>query len=345
MIYRAALTVSAARIWLEKRTHILNKPASAEQVAELKKKLRNHQYRSEFEKDLQAAFLQQPHRATTLINCENSSGDHLINCRNCYLCFYCSNLEDCAYALFSPGENKDCADIVYTPQAELVYESISPVSCYHSAFLSHSWDNKFCYYLMECFYSEHLFGCIGLKKEKHCILNKKYSKEDYFALLARIINHMNETGEWGEFFPHSLSPYAYNETIAMDFFPLEESIAKGRGYRWKPLDSANFRPGTFEMPDHTDSLGIDICKETLCCRKTGKNYKIIPAEFKLYQKLDVPLPILCPDERYRRRFLRRNKPKLYKRTCPISKEIITSSYAPERPEIVVSEKEFISLLY
>ena len=35
-------------------------------------------------------------------------------------------------------------------------------------------------------------------------------------------------GEWGEFFPSSLSPFGYNETVAQEYFPMtrEEVIGK-----------------------------------------------------------------------------------------------------------------------
>jgi hypothetical protein len=50
-------------------------------------------------------------------------------------------------------------------------------------------------------------------------LNKKYSKEDYETLLPKIIDHMKKTGEWGEFFPMEISPFKYEETKAVDYFP------------------------------------------------------------------------------------------------------------------------------
>ena len=37
---------------------------------------------------------------------------------------------------------------------------------------------------------------------------------------------MKSTGEWGEFFPHELSPFGYNETVAQEYFPLNEAQAK-----------------------------------------------------------------------------------------------------------------------
>ncbi len=53
-----------------------------------------------------------------------------------------------------------------------------------------------------------------------------------FLFYEKIIKHMNEmpyrdkTGKeyrYGEFFPPEFSPFAYNETMAFDFFPLKRA--------------------------------------------------------------------------------------------------------------------------
>ena len=39
---------------------------------------------------------------------------------------------------------------------------------------------------------------------------------------------MMKTGEWGEFFPSSLSPFGYNETVAQEHFPMSrEEVLNG----------------------------------------------------------------------------------------------------------------------
>ena len=43
---------------------------------------------------------------------------------------------------------------------------------------------------------------------------------------------MRSTGEWGEFFPHELSPFGYNETVAQEYFPMTEGEVKSRGWNW-----------------------------------------------------------------------------------------------------------------
>ncbi len=69
--------------------------------------------------------------------------------------------------------------------------------------------------------SSNCFLCVNLENKKYCILNKQYSKEEYEVLVPQIIEHMQKTGEWGEFFPVCLSPFGYNETVAQEHFKLD----------------------------------------------------------------------------------------------------------------------------
>jgi len=50
---------------------------------------------------------------------------------------------------------------------------------------------------------------------------------------------MRSTGEWGEFFPHELSPFGYNETVAQEYFPLTEEEVKNMPEfsEWRNRDS------------------------------------------------------------------------------------------------------------
>jgi hypothetical protein len=41
--------------------------------------------------------------------------------------------------------------------------------------------------------SSNLFGCIGLRGKEYCILNKQYTKEEYEALVPKIIEKMKES--------------------------------------------------------------------------------------------------------------------------------------------------------
>ena len=61
--------------------------------------------------------------------------------------------------------------------------------------------------------------------QDYCILNKQYTKLDYETTVAKLIQHMIDTGEWGSFQPASMSLYGYNETVANEYFPLEKEEA------------------------------------------------------------------------------------------------------------------------
>ncbi|MDR2189932.1 MAG: hypothetical protein LBP53_01790 [Candidatus Peribacteria bacterium] len=73
--------------------------------------------------------------------------------------------------------------------------------------------------------SSNLFGCIGLRGKEYYILNKQYTKEKYEELVPKIIEKMKADEEWGEYFPASISPFGYNETLANEYFPLTEETS------------------------------------------------------------------------------------------------------------------------
>lgn len=70
-------------------------------------------------------------------------------------------------------------------------------------------------YVENCHSSRDLFGCSGIRHGKYCILNKEYSKKEYFKLKDKLIEHMKKTEEWGEYFPSKMSHFGYNETIVL----------------------------------------------------------------------------------------------------------------------------------
>jgi hypothetical protein len=43
--------------------------------------------------------------------------------------------------------------------------------------------------------------------------------------VPQIIERMMQDGEWGEFFPATMSPFGYNETVANEYYPLSKSEA------------------------------------------------------------------------------------------------------------------------
>ena len=180
-----------------------------------------------------------------------------------------------------------------------------------------------------------------LRKEQYCIFNKQYSKEDYFILRDRIIQHMKQSGEWGEFFPIKYSTFAYNKTVAHEYFPLTKENIAQRGWRWDPEDRSNFKPETYKLPDDTKDTPDTVCNETLTCEHCQKNYRIIQPELKFYRDMKLPIPRKCFLCRYHDRLQLRNPRTLFDRKCTKCQTNIQTTFAPERSEKVYCEKCYL----
>lgn len=158
------------------------------------------------------------HKYQNGVNNENSTGDNIYNCKNAKHCFEAVKLEDCSY-VSSATNMKDSYDVNNDDNSELIYEAVGSETNYHNLFCDICWFDRDLMYCSLCFHSENLFGCVGLKRKKYCILNKQYTKEEYETLAPRIIEHMRKNSEWGEFFPSENSPFEVNETMAMYLQP------------------------------------------------------------------------------------------------------------------------------
>ncbi|MFC1748806.1 hypothetical protein ACFL2V_08350 [Pseudomonadota bacterium] len=305
-----------------KKYHIFNEAYSE---AEYHKKV------AELEQDLEGTMakfkefrLKQPHKALQIKNCENCHGDQLFNSRNCHDSYILKDSQDCAFMCYGVN-NKDCMDANHADNCELQYNAANLEKNNNIIVANLAWYVSDSAYITLCFNSNHLFGCVGMKKNKHCILNKQYIPKEYENMVKQIIKHMKQTGEWGQYFPANQSPFAYNETTAQDHFPLTKEKALQKGYTWK----------NHETREDTEQDNIMICSVT------KKPYRLIPQEIKLYEKLNIPFPNKCPEQRLSERQTKVNPHKLWKRKCTKTGKEILSSYSPDRPEFIYSEEAYL----
>ncbi len=325
-----------------KQYHIENKPYSKEEYD----KIINKEFFKSYKKFEQAKadffkFLKKtPQRNVYNINCENCLGNKLHNCKK-VVGFESYECEDSKYIYHCPPV-KDCYDITNTGRAELCYETLVSNDGYRSLFTNECWNTNNSMYCNHCFNCDYIFGCSGLKKHKYCIFNKQYTKEEYNQLVPKIIKHMETTGEWGEFFPISISPFAYNETTAQDYFPLTQNQAQSKNYKWKDKDPKEYRPQDYNIPDNIDDIPETIIDEVLACSQCGKNFKIIAQELKFYKKLDLPIPQKCPDCRHLSRMGLRNPRRLWKKECNKCQEEMYATYPTNSDDIVYCEKCYTS---
>lgn len=331
-----------------KQNYIFNKPYPKEEyelkVASLE--LWKSSNYLKYKKYFQDLSPQRVHRATRNINTFDSTGNYLINCAKAHECFDSFQLEECAYSTWV-FDSHHIYDTYGLGGSEFVLDCLGNEKVNKVAWSTFVSDSGDVFYSDLCFYSLGLFGCVGLRNKKNCILNKQYSPEDYKALRAKIVEHMKRTGEWGQFFPASLSPYCYNETAAQNYFPFSHEEAIAKGYRWREPDPKEYQPQNIIIPESIKDVKPEVTQAILACQCTlcathkspcGKNYKIMPQELVFYKKQNLPMPLKCPDCRYYDRLRLRQPRKLYSRACTKCQAPIQTSFAPERPEQVFCEK-------
>ncbi|HBF67089.1 MAG TPA: hypothetical protein DDW36_01530 [Candidatus Magasanikbacteria bacterium] len=285
-------------------------------------------------------------------NCEVCTGDTLSHCKDVNNCFSIVKGWNC-FDVYSGEDIKDAlsCDIAGWP-GELVYNNISGcVNAYDVKCCSTCWSCARAEYCDNCHHSEDIFGCVGLKKNQYCILNKTYTKEEYEKLRQTIVESLKEAGEYGFFFPAWASPHAYNESIAQDYYPLTKEDARINGFQWRdnlPGTKGKETIAQEDMPDCIDAVEDSITNEVLACIECNRNYKIIKQELTFYRKENFALPRMCPQCRIRGRLHMKNSLELYHRQCMCSlsghdhtgqctREFETT-YSPERPEKVFCEQ-------
>ena len=331
-----------------------------------------------FKGELAKKTIQYPRKYAWVRNAAGSTGDNLEGVKECFYCFSVTESENCRYSFFVPTGAKDSYDMDHVGLgAENVYELHSGFGINRVVFGNRIYYSHDIFYSDDCYNSAYLFGCISLRKKEYCILNKQYTKEEYETLVPKIIKHMNadpyrETNgieyRFGEFFPVSIMPFAYNETVAHEYFPLSKEDAVAGGFKWRESEGRNYKitMETSVIPDSISEVSEDVLKEVIACAHGGNcndqcttAFRIIPQELQFYKKAGIPLPHLCPNCRHFERLRRLNPIGLSFRSCqcaggssqdnvykntathphgnqPCSTEFETS-YAPERPEIVYCE--------
>ncbi len=295
----------------------------------------------------------------------NSTGDYLFECKNVRHSFHVYESENAAYST-DAANLKDCYD-AYEPafNCEQQYECHAGNRLSYSKFSSISYDNHHLEYCEMCHGSSDLFGSVALRDKHCCVFNKQYSKEEYEILVQKIKGQMAQVPfrdkegrqyRYGEFFPIEHSPFAYDETVAQEYFPLDKGNALRLGFAWREREERNYTA----TKRASDVKGLDnsLLNEIFECAHGGKcreqctaAFRITPEELVLYRRFEVTIPALCPNCRHYARIRQRNPLKLWHRSCqrPGGSALhfhgnqkcpneFETSYAPDRPEIVYCEQ-------
>ncbi len=296
-----------------------------------------------------------PQKATISLKANNYSGNWFTNCQNVQNSYFCINIKD-GKNLFAIFDAEDCQDYFqWGNKAELIYESENCGINVRNLFsCSQCWmgahDLAYC---DSCPGAGNCFGCVGLKKGEYSILNKKYEKEEYEILVEKIKKHMIDMPyvdargiayKFGEHFPNDLSPFAYNETAAIDFFPITKEEALKNGFKWKDKEKIQYPVSKqfIDLPERISEVSDDILQEIISCGDADKEYspgafKITPEELRFYRKMNLPLPRVSYPVRYMKRLQKMPHLALLDRNCSKCEIAVKTSYTEEYAPILYCE--------
>ena len=332
-----------------KSYHFLNKQLKPE---EYKKKagtiLGSYEKMEEFKKEFDKFSLDFPRRENNNIQTVNSDGDYLFECKNVKNSFEVYAGEDSQQIYSAKGITDSLGVIGYGTKSERLLECVATglssnvIGTYGA---ENSQDILYGFYVSSC---KDCIGCDALRHKQYSILNKQYTKEEYKKLKEKIINELINQNLYGLMPPPDIAPFAYNETIAQDNFPMTKEEVLAMGFRWqddiqKTENRETIKPEN--LPDHIKDVENSIINETLKCADCNRNYKIIEIELSFYRRMNLPISRKCFFCRHKDRIMRRGPYKFWNRECMKCRKSITTNYAPDRPEIVYCEKCYQAEVY
>lgn len=271
------------------------------------------------------------------VKAENSFGNDLRECRNCFYAFRVigNGSENLRY--FSYGDNAaDEMDVYGSSFTSLIYESAGTQRASNiklSIMLRGGANLEYC---AECRNCDYCFGCFGLRDKKYCIFNKQYSENEYWRIVDRIKSQMLQNKEYGEFFPLSMSWFPYNESDASVEFPLTKDKIIKNGWYWEDEEESDIDLSKFkalkpnEVPDDISDVSDDVLKSVIICEKTGKPFKITKFELDFYRKKNLPLPTIHPLQRIKDRFEFKHPLRIWQYPCSKCGTTMDSGHDPEK---------------
>ena len=183
------------------------------------------------------------------------------------------------------------------------YSSMDLAVCeniYCTILAVHSSNIYYSYFLENCSFC---IWCIGLKNKSYCILNKQYTKEEWEILADKIFSQMHSEWILWDFFPGSINPFYFNDTIAWMLWDFTKQEVEEKWYLWRDEEIK------VDIPASSDIITIKELGEyqwyenwewqinpgilqKVIKDENGNYYKIIQMEYDFLVKHSIPLPIL-----------------------------------------------------
>ena len=110
--------------------------------------------------------------------------EHCLDCQRCRFCVRCVRCEDC-------GNCEQCEDCVRCTRTR---SSRRCAGCNDVELSDSCEDSQYLLLCVACTRCEQCFACVGLQGEAYCVLNKRYSRKDYFQLTQALKRRLDELG-------------------------------------------------------------------------------------------------------------------------------------------------------
>lgn len=198
-VYSRGLQNCFGCVGLRKQQYcIFNQKYSKEEYEKLRAEWKNVPP-AEIYKHMERLILETPRVAMYGKNNEESYGENLNNCKNTFWGFDSFGLHDCTY-VYNCHDSKNLLDCSNIGPAEQCYENMNGGDLNNCMYCFGCWFSSELEYCELVYNSKNCFMCVGLNHGEYCILNQKYSKEEYFKKVAEIKAEMKREGSYGKWF-------------------------------------------------------------------------------------------------------------------------------------------------
>ena len=295
------------------------------------------QYQEKLQTMIQWSIVQ----SMNIMNAQNCIGDLIHNSKNVMHSFEVHDAEDITGVINA----NNCKDIMWwyviVDGSQKVHEWVGCAANYSTATVRNSWtpvtNTYFSNFIMNV---DNMLGVVSCRGKQHCILNKQHNKEDWEKTAIQIVTELQDQKKRGEFFDPEFSPFPYNDTVAMEYYPVtadqltilepEKFISNAildLGWeekikiKWRTKhNEINIPEGIqtitkSEIPTNIQQIEDDILQKAIICEVSGRPFKISAPELNFYRRNGFNIPTKHPDIRHQERLIKRPGRELHLRTC------------------------------
>lgn len=325
---------------VQKSYHIFNKPVSKNEFNDFKNELKQNWRRLSWEKinELIRGMIKP---ATNMLRTENCIWENIKESANVVLSKNIVHSQDMRYC--SDMEySQDCWWVdAFWHDSSLLYSSVqvwrysTKLWCCATIW---KWENLL--YCIDTKKSKNCFWCVNVKGWEYYIFNKKYSPEEYEKIVWKIMDQLVEKWIWWSFIPISCSIFPYNDSGAMDEFPVdkenikildpsksisdaildlwwEEKLKIKRRTKKQEINIPDWIEilNTQNLPKNISDISDDILQKAIICEVSWRPFRIVKTELNFYRKNNLPIPTKHPDIRNKERVDKRPWKVLHLRMC------------------------------